>query len=478
MIKRLQDRPVVLTSVFLILILTACSTSARTPEAATAVPTVDTQQIVQTVLAEVKSELAESPMVAASTVDTDAIKEAVVGELESRLAGQIASAEPAVDADEIVEDVLGEVESRLEQVPPSVAPTVDVDQIVQAVLAQVESRLAEQSEPAPTAYNDLAGSSTGNDIQNALVRLYERANPAVVYIVIPSVGSGSGFVFNEDGYIVTNNHVAANESNFEVVFSNGERSGAELVGTDIDSDLAVIKVDHLPDGVGPLPLAQADDIRVGQFVIAIGNPFGEQGSMSLGIVSGLGRSLPSQRGTAAGGSYSLPQVIQTDAPINPGNSGGPLLNLAGEVVGVNSAIASTTGTNSGVGFSIPVAAVRQVVPSLVANGEYVYPYMGASFDDEITLNDQAELGLSQTQGAYVVGVTQGGPADEAGLVPANPNTGRDGDLIVKIDDQPIDDFSDLNSYLVFHTTVGQTIEITVLRGGEIVAVPLTLGARP
>jgi 2-alkenal reductase len=450
MMKRIQNQRGVLMLVFLLFVVTACSTSAQTPEALSPVPTVDTQQIVQTVLAEVKSQLAESPIAPVSTVDTEAIKEAIVEELESRL----------------------------EQVASSAPPTVDVNQIVQEVLARVESRLEQQSEPVPTAYNDLAAAFTGTDIENALIRLYQRANPAVVYIVIPSVGGGSGLVFNEEGYIVTNNHVVENGRDFEVVFSNGERSGAELVGTDVDSDLAVIKVDRVPDGVVPLPLAEADDVQVGQFVVAIGNPFGEQGSMSLGIVSGLGRSLPSQRGTAAGGSYSLPQVIQTDAPINPGNSGGPLLNLAGKVVGVNSAIASTTGTNSGVGFSIPVAAVRQVVPSLVEKGEYVYPYMGVSFDDEITLNEQSTLGLSQTQGAYVVGVTQGGPADAAGLVPALPNTGRGGDLIVEIDGQTIDDFSDLNSYLVFHTTAGQTIEITVLRGDELVVLPLTLGARP
>ena len=224
-----------------------------------------------------------------------------------------------------------------------------------------------------------------------------------------------------------------------------------------------------------MPLAEAEDIQVGQFVVAIGNPFGEQGSMSLGIVSGLDRSLRSQR--RAVNSYSLPEVIQTDAPINPGNSGGPLLNLEGQVVGVNSAIASSTGVNSGVGFSIPVAAVRRIVPSLIAGGEYDYPYLGISFADEISLSDQATFGLPQTQGAYVLGIAPGGPADRAGLIAADPNSGRGGDLIVKIDGQPIDNFSDLNSYLVFNTTVGQTID-QVLRNGELVDLSLTLGARP
>ncbi|HBY93469.1 MAG TPA: 2-alkenal reductase, partial [Chloroflexi bacterium] len=228
----------------------------------------------------------------------------------------------------------------------------------------------------------------------------------------------------------------------------------------------------------PLPLAAPGGVRVGQFVVAIGNPFGEQGSMSFGIVSGVGRSLPSQRGQTAGSTYSLPQVIQTDAPINPGNSGGPLLNLSGEVVGVNAAIASATGTNSGVGFSIPVEAVRQVVPALIADGEYAYPYMGAGFDAEVSLAEQTVYSLPRTQGVYVLNVTPGSPAAEAGLVAADPDTGRGGDLIIQIDGEAIHNFADLNSYLVFHTRAGQTIEITVLRDGRPVVLPLTLGERP
>lgn len=315
------------------------------------------------------------------------------------------------------------------------------------------------------------------DLQATLVTLYQQVNPSVVYILVP-FGSGSGFVYSEDGYIVTNNHVVAGSNQFEVVFANGERRTARLIGSDVDSDLAVLRVNDLPAGVRPLPLAAADNIQVGQFVIAIGNPFGEQGSMSLGIVSGLGRSLVSQRGLENGSSYSLPDVIQTDAPINPGNSGGPLLNLAGEVVGVNSAIASTTGTNSGVGFSIPVSALHRIIPGLIAEGKYHYPYIGAGFDDEISLFEADTYGLSQTQGAYVLNVVPGSPADDAGLIAANPNTGRGGDLITAIDGQTITSFADLNSYLVFHTVVGQTIDLTILRGREQITLPLTLGERP
>jgi 2-alkenal reductase len=284
-------------------------------------------------------------------------------------------------------------------------------------------------------------------------------------------------VYNADGYIVTNNHVVEDGSSYEVAFANGDRQSAQLIGYDADSDLAVLKVDQPPDGIRPLTLAADDSLQVGQFVTAIGNPFGEQGSMSFGIVSGLDRSLQSQR-TASGNSYSLPEVIQTDAPINPGNSGGPLLNLDGEVVGINSAIATTTGANSGVGFAIPVSAIRRVVPALIKNGKYVYSYMGATFDDEVSLDEQTTYGLSQTQGAYVISVTPNSPAAKAGLIGANTRSGWGGDLIIAIDDQSVSNFEDLNSYLIFHTAAGQTIKLTVLRNGQKLTIPLMLSARP
>lgn len=324
----------------------------------------------------------------------------------------------------------------------------------------------------PILYTDVS-----QDLQTTLISLYQAANPAVVYIIVPEIGSGSGFLYSEAGYIVTNNHVVSGGNSYEVVFASGERQAAELVGSDLDSDLAVLKVAEAPAGITPLALADSDSLQVGQFVVAIGNPFGEQGSMSMGIISGLGRSLESQRQLTSG-SYSLPNVIQTDAPINPGNSGGPLLNLAGEVVGLNSAIASTTGSNSGVGFAIPANAIRQIVPELIASGRYTYPYMGASFDAEVSLNEQTIYGLSQTQGAYVISVTPDGPADTAGLVGANPNSGNGGDLIVAIDGRPVKNFAEMNSYLVFNTKAGQTIQLTILRDNEELTLSLTLGRRP
>ncbi|MCB0046524.1 MAG: trypsin-like peptidase domain-containing protein [Caldilineaceae bacterium] len=314
-------------------------------------------------------------------------------------------------------------------------------------------------------------------LEEILMALYRRANPAVVYILTPPASSGSGFVYSRDGYIITNNHVISGSSQYEVVFANGERRVARLVGQDLDSDLAVIQVDSLPDGIEPLPLAPPGDIQVGQFAVAIGNPFGEQGSMTLGIVSGLGRSLPSQR-SSSGSTYSLPEVIQTDAPINPGNSGGPLLNLQGEVIGLNAAIASSTGVGSGVGFSIPVAAIHQVAPSLIEDGAYTYSYLGASFDNEVSLSEQNIYNLPQTQGAYVLGMTSQGPAARAGLIAANPSSGRGGDLIIAIDGWSVNDFGDLNRYLVFNTQPGQVIKLTLIRNGTTMELPLELGARP
>jgi 2-alkenal reductase len=175
----------------------------------------------------------------------------------------------------------------------------------------------------------------------------------------------------------------------------------------------------------------------------------------------------------------LPEVIQTDAPINPGNSGGPLLNLSGQVVGVNSAIRSTTGLNTGVGFAIPVAAVQRIVPSLIETGAYAYPYMGiGSSGGPIDLERQELLELPQASGIYVTSVTQGSPADEAGIIPALNSDAPGGDLIVGVDGQPVFEFTDLISYLIFETEVGQTIDLSIIRNGETITVPLTLTERP
>lgn len=322
------------------------------------------------------------------------------------------------------------------------------------------------------------------DLENKFIEIYHRVNPAVVHIFVFDedsflLGTGSGFVLDQAGNIVTNNHVVADGSEYEIVFASGERRRATLHGTDVDSDLAVIQVESLPDGVQPVSLGDSSQLQVGQFVIAIGNPFGEAGSMSIGVISGLGRTLESQR-VVAGGSFSIPQVIQTDAAINPGNSGGPLLNLSGEVIGVNSAILSTSGANSGVGFSIPVNAVRNITPSLIADGEYKYPYIGISmYPQPFTLRQLEALDLPPN-GVYVTGVTDNTPADKAGLVGQNLSAdfNAQGDYIVAINGEPVRSSDELLSYLVFETTVGETVELTVIRDGKEIKLPLTLGERP
>jgi 2-alkenal reductase len=367
-----------------------------------------------------------------------------------------------------------------------IAP-VDEDAIIRSAVATVEARLPEPApqsplpQELPTVTNTQL-SPVDISLQDALVNVYNLTNPAVVHIFVFDeiedtslpLGSGSGFVFNTEGYIVTNNHVVADGERFEVTFADGVRRSAELVGTDVDSDLGVLKVEELPQGVDAIPLGDSNNLQVGQFVVAIGNPFGEAGSMSIGVISGLERTLESQRIAEGGGRYSLPEVVQTDAAINPGNSGGPLLNLEGQVIGVNSAISTRTGTNSGVGFSIPVNAVKQVVPKLITDGEYIYPYMGIRMLS-IDLDLQEQLALPQTKGAYVTEVTVDSPAEDSGLIGVN---GPGGDLIVAVDGEPVVSSDDLIAYLVFETQVGQTIELTVIRDGEEVNISLLLGARP
>ncbi len=365
--------------------------------------------------------------------------------------------------------------------PAEPAAEVDVDAIVNEVAATVAAQIPVAPTGAPVTVNSQL-EPVNLDLQNTLINVYEAVNPGVVHIFVFEayqgknipLGTGSGFIFDSEGYIITNNHVITDGDAYEVVFADGQRSTAAIVGTDVDSDLAVLKVDTLPANARVLPLGDSNNLQVGQFVIAIGNPFGENGSMSIGIISGLGRTIDSQREIEGGGRYSLPQVIQTDAAINPGNSGGPLLNLNGEVVGVNSSILTRTGTNSGVGFSIPVNAVKKIAPAIVADGFYVYPFIGIRMFDplDVDIATQNELNLPSA-GVLITDVSLDTPASEAGLI-----GGAEGDFITAIDGIAIRNTDDLISYLVFETEVGQTIELTVLRNDEQIIVPLTLGARP
>ncbi len=323
--------------------------------------------------------------------------------------------------------------------------------------------------------------------QQLYIDLYNRVNPAVVAIrVADSVGDqalGSGFVIDAEGHVVTNNHVVEGATEIEVDFSSGLKVRGELLGADPTADLAVIKVDVPADQLTVVPLGDSDQVQVGERVIAIGNPFGLNGTMTIGIVSGLGRTLESTVSAPGGGSFSAPDIIQTDAAINPGNSGGPLLNLKGEVIGVNKAIESQTGVNSGVGFSIASNTIKRIAPALISDGKFVYPYLGIGSKDDLTLAEIEALKLSQTTGVYVTVVTAGGPADAAGLRAGDRPTAiqglsAGGDLIISIDGHPLRTFSDLLSYLVNETSVGQTVTLTVLRDGTEQEVAVTLGARP
>lgn len=333
------------------------------------------------------------------------------------------------------------------------------------------------------------------DLQFTFEEIYKKVNPSVVHIrtsrsstsvFIPTGGEGSGFVWDKEGHIVTNAHVVEGAEDIRVTFSDGTIVSGELVGADVYSDLAVIRVDTQAERLLPLELVDSSQVRVGQIAVAIGNPFGLQGTMTQGIISALSRSL--RVGSAVlGGTYSIPDIIQTDAPINPGNSGGVLVDEKGRVIGVTTAIASDTGTNSGIGFVIPSNIVKKFVPMLIAEGEVEHSWMGISGTD-LTPELAAAAGLPEDQrGAIVYSLVSGGPAEKAGVragsrevtiegVPEPVPVG--GDVIIAIDGQPVKYFADMISYLFNHTDPGQTITLTVLRDGVEETLELTLGVLP
>ena len=325
-----------------------------------------------------------------------------------------------------------------------------------------------------------------------LTSLYEQVNPGIVSIQVLSESGGSlgsGFLFDQAGHVVTNYHVVEGAEDLEVDFPSGQKFRGEVIGTDLDSDLAVIKVDAPTDVLFPLNMGDSDNLKVGQMVVAIGNPFGLTGTMTLGIVSAQGRTLESIRQTPEGSFFSAGGIIQTDAAINPGNSGGPLLNLKGEVIGINRAIRTTNLTaegepaNSGVGFAIPVNIIKRVVPMLIETGQYDYPYLGVTSREEISLIEQEMLGLSQSSGAYVLDVTPDGPADQAGLrggsTPTEiPGLNAGGDLIIAVDGRPVRVFGDLLSYLMANKSPGDSLVMTILRADVQEEVTITLGERP
>jgi S1-C subfamily serine protease len=327
--------------------------------------------------------------------------------------------------------------------------------------------------------------------RGTLVDLYQQLVPSVVSVQVIqrgpddqfAGGSGSGFFYDYDGHIVTNAHVVRDAYMVEVVLHDETIIPAQVIGTDDDSDLAVLLVDmsaaNLPENMlKPLPLADSDSVLPGQEVIAIGNPFGRQSSMTYGIVSAVGRTIGSLT------PFSIPQAIQTDAAINPGNSGGPLLNLNGEVIGVNAQIESAVRANAGVGFAIPSNIVERVAPVLIANGSFEWPWLGVSGGDVTPRLAEANGLPLNTRGAYISGIVEGGPADEAGLRGTSGETEMNdlpvptgGDIIVALNDKPVRDMDDL-ILNISQQDPGDTVTLTVLRDGEAVEIQATLDARP
>ncbi|MCS7118341.1 MAG: trypsin-like peptidase domain-containing protein [Thaumarchaeota archaeon] len=315
-----------------------------------------------------------------------------------------------------------------------------------------------------------------------ITELFERVKHSVVVVRVYgrfTSSIGSGFVYDEQGHIITNQHVVSDAVSVYVDFLDRTTLPARVVGFDIDTDLAVIKISPPPDmKLAPLSLGDSKSLRIGDSVIAIGNPFGLQGSVTVGIVSQKGRLLPSGRG------YLIPGVLQIDATINPGNSGGPLLNTRGEVVGVTTAIETTTGTFAGVGYAIPSSIVKRVVPELIAKGRFSHSYLGIS-GREINSMVAQQLGLPFKMGLLIETVSPNSPASAAGLRGGSRNVNIagesysiGGDLIVAIGGQPIASLDDLLNYLIENTSPGDRVTLTVYRDGQVRNVDVVLGVRP
>ncbi len=329
-------------------------------------------------------------------------------------------------------------------------------------------------------------------LQDTLTALYEKVNPGVVMIrVLTQQGEalGSGFVMDTDGHILTNYHVIEGVTELEIDFPSGLKVRGKVSGTDLDSDLAVIQVNVPKDQLHPLPMGDSDALKVGQAVVAIGNPFGLSGTMTLGIISAVGRTLSSMHEAPGGAFFTAGDIIQTDAAINPGNSGGPLITLDGQVVGINRAIRTESYSsggepvNSGIGFAVGINIIKRVVPAIIEKGKYDYPYLGITSLDEITLLIQEALGLPRATGAYVSEITPGSPAEKAGLIAGStqtdiPGLKGGGDLIIAIDGNSIATFGDLLSYIVNRKSPGDTVVLTVLRDNKEMEVKLKLEKRP
>lgn len=393
--------------------------------------------------------------------------------------------------------------------------------------AQVEpSRPAEQDQPEALMVEPvqpLNADQTVLALQNVLTKIHDEVSPSVVNLRVisrPSVGQvmpqlpfelpnipglplnpqnpddqqpenapqqgslGSGFVWDDQGHIVTNNHVVADAEKITVTFTDGTIRNAVVIGTDPDSDLAVIKLDSLPDRLTPVVLGDSTALKVGNLVVAIGSPFGLENTSTVGFISALGRSLPVENGSG-GSNYTIPDVIQTDAPINPGNSGGVLVNDRGEVIGVPTAIESPIRANAGIGFAVPASIVKNVVPELIEKGKYTHAWLGVSGTSLVPDLAKA-MGLDEdTRGALVIQVVENSPAEKGGVKGSTETVEIDGqqarvggDIITSVNGEKVINFDDVAAYVGARARVGDTLTLEVLRDGKSEQLEVTLAARP
>lgn len=351
-------------------------------------------------------------------------------------------------------------------------------------LGQISDNLVEQNNSTELKIQDLFSQTSKSVVQITIIDPLSNAQQ----------GLGSGFLYDKDGHIITNNHVVTfnqGNNNYLVTFSNGNSYQAKLIGHDPYSDLAVLKLsDPIDIVLSPIPLGNSSSLRVGDTVAAIGNPFGLSGSLTVGVVSGLGRLLPSTDDSSNSPfsqfamNFNIPDIIQTDAAINPGNSGGPLLNLKGEVIGINSAIYSNTGVNAGIGFAVPSNTVKKVVQSIISSGKYLHPYLGVVGMD-ITPQLAKIFGLKESKGFLITDITPGSPAEKSGKLQKGTITynqrgeiiDSDGDIIVAIDDKQVRKIDDILTYLEREKEVGDTVTLKILRNNQIEKVAVVLGPR-
>lgn len=340
-------------------------------------------------------------------------------------------------------------------------------------------QVGQMGTPIPVTARDLTLPQLFTKVEKSVVQISSRSDSSIR----SAARLGSGFIFDRNRHVITNYHVALGSKNIDVTFMDGNTYHANIVGSDPFTDLAVLYVQDVPkDTLFPLTLGNSGALDVGEQIAAIGNPFGLSGSMTAGIISGLGRLLPST--ASLGSRFSIPSIIQIDAPINPGNSGGPLLDMRGEVVGINSAIFSSTGEFSGIGFAIPSNTISKVVPSLITKGSFSHPWIGLS-GTNMTPEIANAIGLKESRGFLVVNTVSGSPAEKGGLHGGNKvvtingmQIALGGDVIEKIDDKVVRKIDDILAYIESMKSVGENVSLTVLRDGKIQKLNLSLAPRP